>query len=135
MKEIIINEDNIEDSEVTDTNIIENCVFINDNKVLLKNHHNSYYFVHKDELNKSYEVEPFLVKKIYEEDYPFIGDNTLLIKNFYLIKEKIDIKDSIWICLNDVITLLKEKMYDNPRVQDVTKEIIEVIEYLLTILN
>ena len=135
MKEIIINEDNIEDSEVTDTNIIENCVFINDNKVLLKSHHNSYYFIHKDELNKSYEVEPFLVKKIYEEDYPFIGDNTLLIKNFYLIKEKIDIKDSIWICLNDVITLLKEKMYDNPRVQDVTKEIIEVIEYLLTILN
>lgn len=135
MKEIIVNKNNILDSEVTDKNIIENYVFINDNKILLKNHHNSYYFVHEEDLSKKYKEEPFLVKKTYELDYPFIDDKTLLIKKFYLINEKIDVNNANWINIDNVISTLEDNMYNNPRVHDVTKEIIEVMEYLLTIIK
>ncbi len=132
MKKIIINEDNILDEDITDYKILDNYIFISDNKILLKNHHNSFYFIHSEDLNASYDKELFIIKKEYILDYPFIGDKTLMIKNFYLINGKIDINDTIWIDLNVVTKILQENMFNNPRVQDVTKEIIEVINYLLT---
>ena len=111
-------------------NIIENYVFINGNKILLKKHHNSYYFIHKEDLKKDYEKKLFAVKKVYQEDYPFIGDKTLIVKNFYLIKEKLDILDGEWIDLREINEKLENQRYDNPRVQDVLDEILEITNLL-----
>ena len=130
MKELIYNPDNILDKDITDNKIINNYIFINDNKVLLKKHHNSYYFLH-DVIDEDYDSKLFLIKKIYVLDYPFIGDKCLTVKNYYLINGNINVDSAEWINMDDIINLLESQKYNNPRVQDVTNEIIEVLNYLI----
>lgn len=131
-KEIIVNKNNIKDDEITFKSEIKNYIFINNNKILLKYHHNSYYFVHEEEIDEKFNVEPIIIKKIYEEDYPLISDKSLITKYYYLINTNIIIKDGVWIDIKDIKNVLNESMYNNPRVQDITLEIIEIIDYLLT---
>ena len=133
MKEIIINPENILDEEITDRKVIHNYVFMSNNKVLLKYHHNSYYFIHDEDISKNYNVKPFLVKKIYEKDYPFFNDKCLTEKYFYIIKEETNIENSVWLDIEKTANFLEENRYNNPRVQNITDEIIEIMKYLLTI--
>ncbi len=132
MKEIIINPDMIKNDEITDKRIINNYIFINEGKVLLKKHHNSYYFIHDDDLNNKYNSKLFLIKKVYDLDYPFIGDKCLTINNYYLVKDNIMIDSTEWLDINKIIIFLDNQRYNNPRVQNITDEIIEVLNYLFT---
>lgn len=130
MKEIILNKDNIKDEDLTDNRIINNYIFKFDNKVLLKKHHNSYYFIHDEDLKTNYNAIPFIVKKIYELDYPFIGEKCLTEKRYYLIEDKPCIENTEWISLLNIKNILNNQRFNNPRVQDITDEIIEIIDYL-----
>lgn len=130
MKEIIINKDNIKDEDVTDKRVINNYIFINDNKILLKYHHNSYYFIHDDDYN-NLNYKPLLVKKIYDEDYPLLGDKCLTLKYYYLINEDILIDNTVWIDKDKGKEVIEKEKYNNPRVQDIEDELIEVLNILL----
>lgn len=130
MKEIIINPDNIKDESVIDRRTINNYIFMYDNKVLLKTHHNSYYFIHDEDLSGDFNKELIVTKRIYEKDYPFIGDKCLTKKYFYLIEKDVNIENTEWIELNELIQKLDAQRYNNPRVQNITDEIIEIISYL-----
>ena len=130
IKEIIINPSNIIDNEITDRKEINNYIFKYNNKILLKKHHNSYYFIHDEDLNMSYKKELFVIKNEYDEDYPFVGDKCLTKKYFYLIEGDVNIENTEWIELNELIQKLDAQRYNNPRVQSITDEIIEIISYL-----
>lgn len=130
MQEIIINPSNIIDNEITDRKEINNYIFKCNNKILLKKHHNSYYYIHDEDLNRSYKKELFVIKNEYDEDYPFVGDKCLTKKYFYLIEGDVNIENTEWIELNELIQKLDAQRYNNPRVQSITDEIIEIISYL-----
>ena len=130
MQEIIINPSNIIDNEITDRKEINNYIFKYNNKILLKKHHNSYYFIHDEDLKRSYKKELFVIKNEYDEDYPFVGDKCLTKKCFYLIEGDVNIENTEWIELNELIQKLDAQRYNNPRVQSITDEIIEIISYL-----
>ena len=130
MQEIIINPSNVIDNEITDRKEINNYIFKCNNKILLKKHHNSYYFIHDEDLNMSYKKELFVIKNEYDEDYPFVGDKCLTKKCFYLIEGDVNIENTEWIELNELIQKLDAQRYNNPRVQSITDEIIEIISYL-----
>lgn len=130
MQEIIINPSNVIDNEITDRKEINNYIFKCNNKILLKKHHNSYYFIHDEDLNRSYKKELFVIKNEYDEDYPFVGDKCLTKKCFYLIEGDVNIENTEWIELNELIQKLDAQRYNNPRVQSITDEIIEIISYL-----
>lgn len=130
MQEIIINPSNVIDNEITDRKEINNYIFKCNNKILLKKHHNSYYFIHDEDLNRSYKKELFVIKNEYDEDYPFVGDKCLTKKYFYLIEGDVNIENTEWIELNELIQKLDAQRYNNPRVQSITDEIIEIISYL-----
>lgn len=131
MKEIISNPDNIKIEELTAEKLINNYVFINNGKVLLKKHHNSYYFIHDEDLDKNYQGNLFLVKKNYELDYPLIGDKCLIKKCYYLVNDSINLNYAEWLRLEDVFRILDSQRYNNPRVQNITDELIEVLSYLI----
>ena len=130
MKEIILNKDNIRDEDLTDSRIINNYIFMVDNSILLKKHHNAYFFIHNEDLKANYNTLPFAIKKIYELDYPFIGDRCLTEKRYYLIEDKPCIDNTEWISLLNIKDVLNDQRFNNPRVQDITDEIIEIISCL-----
>ena len=131
-KVIISNPNNIEDNKISYRKELKNYIFINQNRILLKHHHNSYYFIHEEDLEERISIKPCIIKKIYEEDYPLINDKYLLIKYYYVINKNIIIKDSIWIDIKDIKNVLKDSLYNNPRVKNITLELLEITEYLLT---
>ena len=138
MKEIIVNDDNIKDEDVTNKVIIYNLLIINsNNKIIMNKHHNTYYFIHEyddesiiDKYNIDInEYKPFLVRKKYILDYPLFDDKTLYENIYYKINMDLDI-DEEYIALDKIKDIIEENRYDNPRNQDVTNEILEVLEYL-----
>ena len=138
MKEIIVNDDNIKDEDVTNKVIIYNLLIINsNNKIVMNKHHNTYYFIHEyddesiiDKYNIDInEYKPFLVRKKYILDYPLFDDKTLYENIYYKINMDLDI-DEEYIALDKIKDIIEENRYDNPRNQDVTNEILEVLEYL-----
>ena len=131
MKEITINPNNILDSDITDIKNESYYIFKCNDKLLLKSHHNSFYFIHDTDLNKKYDKEPFMIKKEYIEDYPYIGEKLLIIKKYFIIEENVDIPDAIWLESNSIIDYLNEQKYLNPRMQNNTNEIIETLKILL----
>lgn len=131
MKEIIINNNNLSEDEITDIKIENNYIFKYNDKLLLKSHHNAYYFIHKDDLVKEYNNEPFLVKKEYILDYPFIGDKLLYIHNYYLIEDNVDIENTKWMDIDNVISELEKEKYLNPRLHEHTDEIIQILKIIL----
>ena len=62
-----------------------------------------------------------------DEDYPFVGDKCLTKKCFYLIEGDVNIENTEWIELNELIQKLDAQRYNNPRVQSITDEIIEIM--------
>ena len=138
MKEIIVNSDNIKDKDINNRIKIINLLFINSkNELLLKKHHSTYYFLHEyDEksIKDKYgididEYKPFLVRKKYILDYPLFDDKTLYESIYYKINMDLDIYEE-YIHLDKVKDIVEENRYDNPRNQDITDEILEVLGYL-----
>ena len=125
IKEIILNVDDLTEDEIIDKRVINKYVLISNNKVYLKNHHNTYFFLDDNDIDDKSDLR--VVRKEYIKDYPFIGENTLKITNYYVSRETY----GEGIPLDDVAIVLNEARFDNPRNQIITDEILEILNILL----
>ena len=139
MKEIIINDDNIKDEELTDIVRTINVLMINSKQeILMEKHHNTYYFIHdysEDGIISKLgidikEYHPFLIRKKYILDYPLIGDNTVYESFYYKVDKDLLSDDYEYLPLDSIQEVIENNRYDNPRNQEITTEILEVLEYL-----
>ncbi len=127
-KEIIINPETIKDENITEKVVKNKYLLVKNNKIFLKKHHNTYFLLDENNCNSNDNL--LIVKKEYVSDYPFIGENTLYITNYYVVSDCL-VNDGEWISLDEVLDVLENSKYDNPRNQEVTNEIIKIIEILL----
>ena len=128
-KDIIINPDNLNDKEITNKRIINKYLIIDNNRLLFKMHHNTYYLLDEDDL-KIKDKDIIMSKKEYIKDYPFFLENSLIITNYYLINEHISFENGFWIDEEHVKEVIENNRYDNPRNQNITNEIIEVLNLI-----
>lgn len=152
MKIIIDNPDKIKDDEVSMKETIIKIVLVNNNKeIIMDNNHNTYYFIngylkHNESINEAIkrilnnrfglniknDYDPFLAYKKYNLDYPLFNDKSLYITYFFLIKADIIENENIaLIPINNIIEILNDNMYDNPRNRHETMQNIEAIQSLL----
>lgn len=100
-------------------------------KIYLKLNYGTYEFV-KGDKSIFEELEPFLVINDYVVDHPFIGEK-MIYRNYYVIdsnKAAYDIENLEEIDFVNLKKVLENNMYDNPRNNERTKEMIEVVEQL-----
>lgn len=100
-------------------------------KIYLKLNYGTYEFV-KGDKSIFEELEPFLVINNYVVDHPFIGEK-MIYRNYYVIdsnKAEYDIENLEEIDFVNLKKVLENNMYDNPRNNERTKEILEVINLL-----
>lgn len=100
-------------------------------KIYLKLNYGTYEFV-KGDKSIFEELEPFLVINNYVVDHPFIGEK-MIYRNYYVIdsnKAAYDIKNLEEIDFVNLKKVLENNMYDNPRNNERTKEMVEVVEQL-----
>ena len=124
-KEIIINEDGLKDEEITSNVVINKYILISNGMIYLKKHHNTYFFLDDEDVNDKSNL--IITRKFYIKDYPFIGENTLNTINYYLSDQEYG--DGI--PLEEVRSIVEESRYDNPRNQDTTSEILEILDIVL----
>ena len=128
-KEIIINEDNLKDNEITNKRLIKKYLVIENDKILFKMHHNTYYLLNEDDIT-SQSGNLFLIKKEYIKDYPFFLENSLIQTNYYILKENISFKDGKWIVKEKAREVIENNRYDNPRNQNITNEILQILDII-----
>ena len=129
IKEIIINEDELCDEQISEKREINKIIIIGENRLFLKNHNNTYYFLDDDDINEMGKL--FLIKKEYIKDYPFIGENTLNITNYFIAGSFNDDVAGEWIDFADVNKIVGSSIYDNPRNSKNTDELLEIIKLVL----
>lgn len=166
MKIVIHNENNVKDEEVN--NIVKRAKLLVENSkgdLLLGHTDDSYYLLGghvennesdeeclrreiKEEAGVDYTpklTEPFFVIKYYTKDYPNVGDNSLFIANYYVIKDdlvpnydNVDLTDGealthfkvVYLKPDDVIPEL-EKYLEICKSKNVVLDTLEVMrEYL-----
>lgn len=124
---IVINKKpNIDENNITFCKKEYKRIVIDNESIYLINNHNTLEFLPSD-----YDDNPILVVNKYYKDYPLIGDQSIY-QTFYSIKNTIDSNqnDIVKIPLNKIIDYLEENMYDNPRNNEITKEMIKIIKKL-----